>query len=243
MSRIMANLDVAAKLKSNYDDCYDSNSEWRALGSITKVNNIISLSKKYSHDKIIEIGAGEGSVLSRLALLKFGKELNAIDISRSGIELIKKRRIKGLKDCITFDGYSIPYEDKQFDLAILTHVIEHVEHPRKLLYEAARIAKNVFIEVPLEDNIRFKEKNIFSSVGHINIYSLRTIRSLLLTSNLEIKSQKITNSSMDEYNYQYRTVGLLFYGLTETPLILFGNYSTNIFTYHASFLCNEAKNH
>jgi len=159
------------------------------------------------------------------------------------MELIKKRNINGLTDCNTFDGYSIPYGDKQFDLAILTHVVEHAEHPRKLLYEAARVAKNVFIEVPLEGNLRFKEKNIYSSVGHINIFSLRTIRSLILTSSLEIKSQKITNSSADSYIHQYGKAGLLFYGLTETPLILMGTYSTNLFTYRASFLCSEAGNH
>ena len=75
-----------------------------------------------------------------------------------------------------FDGYRTLYADNQFDLVLLSHVVEHVEHPRLLLYEAARVGKRLFVEVPLEDNVRLSDDFVFDHVGHINVYSRKTMR-------------------------------------------------------------------
>jgi hypothetical protein len=45
--------------------------------------------------------------------------------------------MRNLAEARTYDGYRIPYGDKRFDLAVLSHVVEHLEHPRLLLYEAS----------------------------------------------------------------------------------------------------------
>ena len=45
-----------------------------------------------------------------------------------------------------------PAEDGAYDLAVLSHVLEHVPEPMSLLREAARVAPAVLVEVPLEDN-------------------------------------------------------------------------------------------
>lgn len=47
--------------------------------------------------------------------------------------------------------------DGSFDLAIQSHVLEHVEYPRVVSHEAARVADYVFVEVPLELNRRTAE--------------------------------------------------------------------------------------
>ncbi|MCD4670763.1 MAG: class I SAM-dependent methyltransferase [Actinomycetia bacterium] len=70
-----------------------------------------------------------------------------------------------------FDGYSIPYDNAHFDLAILSHVIEHVEYPRRLLRKAGRVALYVFVDVSLEDTIRFTRDVRFSRTDHINLQS------------------------------------------------------------------------
>ena len=177
-------------LRDNYDGYYEEgDSEWRWLGAIDKANNIISLCKSYPHDSILEIGAGEGSILKRLSELEFGNEYYALEISPTGAGTIKKKGIPRLIEAAFFDGYNIPYGDIKFDLAVLSHVIEHVEYPKKLLYEARRVARYFFVEVPLEDTIRLQKDFSFEQVGHINFYSPKTIRRLAQTCNMKVLNQ------------------------------------------------------
>jgi len=195
-------MKTSTHLLYNYRDYYaEGESEWRWLGAIDKANNIRALCKNLSINSVIEIGAGEGSILKRLSELNFAQEFYACEISQTGVEAIKKRNIEQLIDCFLFDGNTISYDNKSFDLAVLSHVIEHVEYPRQLLYEARRVAKYVFVEVPLDDTIRLPRDFIFDRVGHLNSYSPKTIRRLLQTCNLEVLDQQITNSSKASYKF------------------------------------------
>jgi tRNA G46 methylase TrmB len=113
----MDELSVGNRLKTNYEDYYaDADAEWRRLGAIGKADNILALCGDLPCDTVLEIGAGEGSLLRRLSELGFGKSLYALEISSSGVAAIKQRA-----------------------------VLEHLEHPRQLPYEAARVSKRVFV--------------------------------------------------------------------------------------------------
>lgn len=237
----MNKLKVSAHLRSIYEDYYtDGISEKRWLRAIDVTRNIQSLCKNLSINSVIEIGAGEGSVLKRLSDLDFVKELYALEISPTGVETIKNKKIPRLKECSLFDGYNIPYDNKKFDLAVLSHVIEHVEYPRKLLYEAKRIAKYVFIEVPLEDTMRLPRDFVFDKVGHINFYSPKSIRRLIQTCNLKVLSQQTTNPLKDAYTFQKGKKGLVNSYIKEYLLRFFPLLATEIFTYHSSIICVDS---
>ncbi len=235
----MNDLTVSERLKNNYDNYYDGESEWRRLGAIDKVKNIVSLCGGIPHNTILEIGSGEGAILQELSDRRFSESLYSLEISKSAVETIKKRNINSLVECGLFDGYNIPYGDNKFDLAILSHVVEHLEHPRKMLYEATRVAKYVFVEVPLEDNLRLKPDYVFDGVGHINYYSLKTIRRLVQTSGMEIVSQKITNLSLDCFKYMFGNKGLLRYVSKELLLRSSPRLAARLWTYHFSILCSK----
>ena len=67
-----------------------------------------------------------------------------------------------------------PGEDGEYDLAILSHVLEHVPVPGPLLAEAARVAHEVLIEVPLEDNrsaARPAKREEAAAIGHLHFFS------------------------------------------------------------------------
>lgn len=227
------------KLRENYDSYYSGVSEWRWLGAIDKVENIIRLCSAIPHERILEIGSGEGSILQRLSGLRFGDALYSVEISRSAVETILGRRIPNVKQCQLYDGYDIPYKDAQFDLAIMSHVLEHVEYPRRLLYEAARVAKFVFVEVPLEDTIRLTDDFVFNHVGHINFYSMRTIRRLIQTCGLVVLSQEVTNPSRAVYQYSARVRGAAKHLLKEGLLNLSGRFASRVLTYHCSLVCTS----
>jgi ubiquinone/menaquinone biosynthesis C-methylase UbiE len=235
----MEDIYINPRLKKFYDEYDNRKSDWRRLSAIDKANNIIALCSRYLHKTILEIGSGEGSILKKLSDLNFAETLYSIEISERAIETIHQRKIKSLVECKLFDGYNIPYDDNKFDLAILSHVVEHLEYPRKILYEAARVANYVFIEVPLEDNKRLKKEFISNETGHINFYSPRTIRKLIQTCDLTVLAQRVTHPSYRIYNFQYGKKGVIRYLIKELALRLMPGAATNFWTYHCPLLCTK----
>ena len=229
-------LAVSAKIRENYSGYYAGESAWRALGAQPKAQNIAKLCGAVPHDRLLEIGCGDGSIVQRLSDIKFGKDLFAIEISESAVEVTNARKIARLKECRLFDGYHIPYADGSFDLAVLSHVLEHVEYPRRLLYEASRVARHVFVEVPLEDTMRLSNDFAFDSVGHINFYSSKTIRRLIQSCDLDIVFQEITNIPLSVYRYQFRSTGIFKFAARELLLRLRPRLACQLFTYHCALL-------
>jgi ubiquinone/menaquinone biosynthesis C-methylase UbiE len=233
----MKSAGVDPQLQRNYDEYYsDDVSEWRELGAIDKASNIRAMCGPRAPSTVLEIGAGEGSVLQRLADSGFGRRHYALEISESGVERIRGRRIPSLVECRQFDGYAVPYADATFDLAILSHVIEHVEHPRLLLNEAARVADCVFIEVPLEHNIRLPRNFVWDAVGHINFYTAQTIRMLVQSCGHEVLEQIETHPARRQYQYRLGAKGTVAYLLKELTLRTMPSLAQRLWTYHSSLL-------
>ena len=233
------------ELINNYKDYYCDKSEtaWRELCASRKADNIVNCCKGINFNRVLEIGAGEGAILQNLSNRKFSKELYALEISSSGVKNIKDRNIFGMKDISTFDGYNTNFKDKFFDLVILSHVVEHVEHPRLLLYAANRISKYVFVEVPLEDNYSIKKNFLFNKVGHLNYYNPTTIRFLLQSSGFDIVKEVVSNPTREIYNFhQGKIIGSIKHFIKEVALFLSNNITPKIFTYQSSILCFTKNN-
>ena len=239
----MNDIEVRADFIDNYKEYYnDEISEWRELGAIDKVQNIIALSENIQHNKVLDIGCGDGSVLNLLSKRKFAKELYGLEISQSGVEQTKKRNIPGLVECKLFSGYQLPYLDKEFDLVILTHVVEHLEHPRIILTEALRVAKIVFVEVPLEQTISLKKDFVFDHVGHINVYTPKTIRHLIQSCGSTIVEQIVITPSIKVHKYHSGAKGVLKYFLKKISYFLLPGIATHFFSFYTSLLCVSKEN-
>jgi hypothetical protein len=220
-----------------YNNYYDDDlSQWRWIGAIAKADNIINISHDFPHAKILEVGAGDGAILKRLSDMYFGREYYALEVSMSSMAAIKKRDIKGLVACQIYDGSLLPYGDKEFDLVILSHVVEHLEYPRQLIYEAARVGGYVFVEVPLEDTIRLRQ-NIDNKIGHINFFSSLTIRCLLESCHLQVLNQTVCNLSKESFVFRYGKKGLVSYYIKKLALLAFPTIVTRIWTYHSALIC------
>ena len=193
---------LSEDVKTAYDDFYtNSDVAWRMLGAKFKAKNIIEVCKNIKPIKVLEVGAGDGSILHYLNEWGFGEELYALEIAQSGVDLIKNRNLSRLKDAQSFDGYKIPYPDDSFDLIILAHVLEHVEHERILIRELKRVAKHIVIEVPKD--YRFGVDNRmkhFLDYGHINMYTPTSLRFLLKSEGLEVIADKVSMTT-PEVNY------------------------------------------
>ncbi|MCS6821896.1 MAG: class I SAM-dependent methyltransferase [Microscillaceae bacterium] len=179
---------VQPSLQVFYKNQYSPSTEaWRKLGAKGKAQNIIRITQGFTWYKVLEVGAGDGSVLQALASQNFAQQYYALEISESGLAQIQAKNIPHLQEAQLFDGYHIPYPDHFFDLVILTHVLEHVEHERLLLREIKRVSKHQVIEVPRDYRYGVEKKiNHFLSYGHINLYTPSLLKFLLLTENFQI---------------------------------------------------------
>src|ERR1700760_4460383 len=113
---------LSGNVKTAYDEFYEKHDEaWRMLGAKYKAQHIIDVSQGRTFKKVLEVGAGDGSILTFLADANFAEEYHAVEISDSGVERTLARNIKGVKSVQLFDGYKLPFEKDSFDLIILSH--------------------------------------------------------------------------------------------------------------------------
>jgi SAM-dependent methyltransferase len=190
----MAEEIISGNVKTAYNEFYKKHDEdWRMLGAKYKAQHIVDVCKGWCFDKVLEVGAGDGSILKYLSDAGFSPEYHAVEISDSGVAHIKNRSIKNMASVQLFDGYHLPFADDSFDLIILSHVLEHVEHERLLLREIKRVSRNFVIEVPI-DYKPGVDKRIkhFLAYGHINVYTPTSLRYLLQTEGFDIKADQVS---------------------------------------------------
>jgi len=237
----MTGIGVSERFQEQYRDYYeDGDSEWRRRSALGKAAVITSLCDDLKPRAVLEIGAGEGSILRCLAERSFAPRFHALEISPTGVQAIRDAGIRGLTEARLFDGSRVPYPDQAFDLAILSHVVEHVEHPRQLIYEASRVARHVFIEVPLEDTARLPRDFVLDPVGHINFYSMKSIRRLIQSCGLRVTRERITTPARGAYEYRSGRKGLLAWAVKEALLRAAPKVATLLSTYHGALLCERA---
>jgi ubiquinone/menaquinone biosynthesis C-methylase UbiE len=181
-------IEIEEGLKKKYTEFYaKGQSEWRGVGAKQKVENILKVAGGKTFNKVLEVGAGDGSILELLDTNDQFKELYAVEISATAVEEINKKDLKKLKSSQLFDGYRIPFEDKYFDLVIFSHVLEHVEFPRLILRDIARVSKEQIIEVPRDYKyVVDKRIDILLAYGHIDVYTPTLLRFLLISEGFEI---------------------------------------------------------
>ena len=203
----MPNANVSSSLKEVYDQQYtNSDAAWREIGARQKVDAIVGLCGKYGFKKMLDVGSGDGAVLKGLDQCNFAETMFSVEISESGIEKIKARNLSSLKEIQLFDGYKIPHNDKVFELATCSHVIEHVEHPRLLLREIARVSEYQFFEIPIDFSFYVDEKvQHFLDYGHINIYTPALFKFLLKSEGFEILDETFIFFEADIVNYYIKS--------------------------------------
>lgn len=232
---------VRPDLAALYSDYYRGASEWREIGAIDKADNVRRLCAGRPIRTVLDIGAGEGAVLDLLARSGVGEEHHALEISPSGVAAIEGRGIPTLRKVGLFDGDHVPYDDDSFDLAILSHVLEHAEHPRRLLYEAGRVARLVFVEVPLEENSGAPASWRDDGVGHINHFSHRTIRKLVQTSGFRVLAERHHSNGYALLRYKYGWRAPFMFGPKELLLRIFPRWALDRYTFVGALLCERAR--
>lgn len=231
------------KYANLYDGYYGDNNlldQKRKLSAIDSARNIIAATYKCSNLSLLDVGAGDGNVLVELSGSGVFDRMVALEISDSGIEKIKLRHIPELSEIKKFDGYQIPFKNKDFDLAIAIHVLEHVEHERLFLSELGRVSKKALIEVPLEHGFNIHRAISNGKItGHINFYTIETLASLLETSGFKIIDAKVGAPSVEYEQLLYGVNKGRFKSIIRNTLLkFFPTIAPKFFTYNGFVYCD-----
>jgi SAM-dependent methyltransferase len=162
---------------------------WRAISAKGKADHVLALcaGSGVSPASTLDVGCGDGALLSELDRRGFGGRLAGVEISEAAVSIARDR--PGLDAISLYDGENLPFSERQFDLGILSHVLEHVPDPPALLAEVARCCEAVLVEVPLEANLsarRAGKREHAAEVGHLQRLNRDAAREIVQLAGLSV---------------------------------------------------------
>lgn len=121
-----------------------------------RIKKIIKLSKISKEDVVLDLGCGEGFLIS---ILTNPKKVVGIDISKKALkrakEVLKNRKNVELK---WGDAQNLKLPSRSFDKIICSETLEHLPNPRRAMSEIRRLLKKdglAIISVPDEKRLQF----------------------------------------------------------------------------------------
>lgn len=173
---------------------------------------VLALLRNETRGKMLDAGAGEGALSSKMKQLGFDVEACDFNSERFRLQTIK---------CITVDlNKALPYPDNSFDFCVCVEVIEHLHDPWHLISEFNRILKRngeLIITTPnihsIPSRLRFlfygehsyfaykeladKPTDIHHELDkHINSLSFPELEHILLENKMELE-RVTTNMTMN----------------------------------------------
>lgn len=185
-----------AELVRFYDDAYSKDPEqaavyarWRALGAVGKADHVLALCMRAGVRPrcTLEVGCGDGALLSELHRRGFGGTLCGVEITEAAVEIARER--PEIASVELYDGMHLALPDAAHELGVLSHVLEHVTDPPALLAEVSRVCRAVVVEVPLEANwsARRRSKRAHAQeVGHLQRLDRGAARAMVAHAGMSI---------------------------------------------------------
>ena len=148
---------------------------------------------------VIDIGCGYGR-WCRVAA-KYAQRVVGVDYDQTVIEAARERTKAENVEYLVGD-VSKELKGQKFDLALLSHVIEHIEESDSLLREVKNIADKIIVEVPdfSSDSlnwVRLKHGFPFYSDGdHVQEYTLETLQNQLERTGWKVLHHEKNNAAV-----------------------------------------------
>lgn len=144
--------------------------------------------------KVLEIGCGDGSLLNNLRNL--GWEVEGVDFDPGAVRTaIEHHQLNVRLGSVEEQGYL----DSSFDAIVMSHVIEHIPDPVRLLAECARLLKpggTVVISTPNLNSMGYQHfKSSWLSLDpprHLYLFNSQTLTNTVQKGGLEVTSTRTT---------------------------------------------------
>lgn len=223
---------------------------WREVGAQQKAENVVKVCEGVQVTSAVEIGCGTGAVLKRLQEYQFAKQFACVDVAHSAVHFAKHLCGDSVLCAVVASAIALPFRDSAFDVAILSHVIEHLDEPAQALAEASRIARYVVVEVPTEvvlsnvirRKVLGKPYASIEDAGHVQFWSTGSIREFLERDcSMEILENKVDLISKEAEYFGKSGIGLAKPIVKQAfKAMLPANVYSRILTTHSTFLCRRA---
>jgi|TARA_A100001011_G_scaffold300090_1_gene313321 ubiquinone/menaquinone biosynthesis C-methylase UbiE len=149
-------------------------------------NHIQSILSKNTNWKVLDIGCGytankfATTICDTQDLSEFYKDKNFMKLSSK----------------------NLPFEDKEFDFVIASHVLEHVEDLKFFINELERVSNKGYIELPtkLEDNLVFENKK--DHLWHMDFNDVDS--KLTISKKLQFIEPILTVSMLQEFRKNFK---------------------------------------
>jgi 2-polyprenyl-3-methyl-5-hydroxy-6-metoxy-1,4-benzoquinol methylase len=189
-------------LAHKYDYCSASVSTWKKLlgmlmylhpGRRADVDFSIMYLPANLKGSLLEVGCGNGNILKRLQ--KMCWQVEGVDFDPSAVE---NARSKGLQVHFgTLENQNYPND--HFDVIFMSHLIEHVHDPLRILRESYRILSPGGQMVLVTPNNASLGHTLFKEAWrglevprHLYLFTLKTLRELTKNAGFHVKQVKIT---------------------------------------------------
>lgn len=245
----------AAELARFYDDTYtrpaaeaETYAAWRALSAVGKADHVVALADAagLSPHTIIDVGCGDGALLSELHRRGVGAELVGVEISPAAARLARTR--PGIAAVAAFDGRHLAAADGAYDLGVLSHVLEHVPDPAALLGEVGRACAAVVVEVPLEANAsarRTSKRTGYDEVGHLQRFDRDAVREVVAAAGLRVAGEILDPLPLAVHRFfattpRARAAATAKWAVRLTLARATPGLARRVFTFHYACLCLPA---
>jgi SAM-dependent methyltransferase len=253
---IIIAVEDSAALVRFYDDAYSREpaeaaryARWRALGAVGKADHVIALCARAGLSaggrpvSTLEVGCGDGALLCELHRRGFGGTLAGVEITQAAVDIARGRA--AISSVELYDGRRLPAADGEYELGVLSHVLEHVHDPAELLREVARACRAVVVEVPLEANFsarRAGKREHAQEVGHLQRLDRPAVREIVAGAGLSIAAELDDPLPLEVHRFfatgaRGRAVGTAKWGLRAALHRVSPALARQVFTVHYACLC------
>ena len=122
-----------------YEIGYKGFFNYRRVLRFNKIINCIEeCRKKYSSMRVLDAGCGTGAY--SIFLRRLGYDVVGIDIDEN--KMCVGRNFREPADLRQGSVLQMPFSGNEFDLVLMTEVLEHIKEPSKVIGEISRVLKN-----------------------------------------------------------------------------------------------------
>jgi len=152
---------------------------------------IFELVAPYLGARVLEVGAGHGTITARLA--QEGRQVVATDLSARCVRILEEKFAAEPNVEILTGSIDVAAAGGPYDTAVLVNVLEHIEDDQQALHQLASLLApggRLILWVPA---FNFLYSDFDRKIGHFRRYRIRDLRQKLSQAGLEANDVRYVN--------------------------------------------------